>query len=123
MINPPNFQTVNIPTIDWSGSGLKVENENGKDNLEVGKELFNRATVSSAKEGLKCLKEKGITYPVMIKASEGGGGKGIRKCVNDEEFVINFNRVQVSSLLSFKINVYSKTILFFRLKFQVVQSF
>ena len=31
----------------------------------------------------------------MIKASEGGGGKGIRKCKNEEEFVISFHRVEV----------------------------
>jgi biotin carboxylase len=31
---------------------------------------------------------------VMIKASEGGGGKGIRRCNNDEEFRLNFRRVQ-----------------------------
>lgn len=30
----------------------------------------------------------------MIKASEGGGGKGIRKCLDDEEFRLNFRRVQ-----------------------------
>jgi biotin carboxylase/acetyl-CoA carboxylase carboxyltransferase component/biotin carboxyl carrier protein len=87
-------QTANIPTIEWSGSGIKVEEKNGNENLEVSKELFNRATVTSAEEGLKCLKDKGITYPVMIKASEGGGGKGIRKCISDEEFIINFHRVQ-----------------------------
>ena len=35
-----------------------------------------------------------VGYPVMIKASEGGGGKGIRKARNAEEFASLFNQVQ-----------------------------
>lgn len=36
-----------------------------------------------------------IGYPVMIKASEGGGGKGIRKAKNDDEFTNGFRQVRV----------------------------
>jgi len=35
-----------------------------------------------------------IGYPVMIKASEGGGGKGIRKVTNAEDFPAAFRQVQ-----------------------------
>ena len=34
-----------------------------------------------------------IGYPVMIKASEGGGGKGIRKARSDDEFTNMFRQV------------------------------
>ena len=35
-----------------------------------------------------------IGLPVMIKASEGGGGKGIRKVENKEDFASLFRQVQ-----------------------------
>lgn len=86
-----------IPTIEWSGSGLvapESEVEGPEAELEIPKDLYHKACVTTVKEGLQAMREKNITYPVMIKASEGGGGKGIRKCVNDEEFRLNFRRVQ-----------------------------
>lgn len=34
-----------------------------------------------------------IGYPVMLKATSGGGGRGIRRCDNEEELIFNFDRV------------------------------
>jgi len=42
-------------------------------------------------EARKLAKE--IGYPVMLKATNGGGGRGIRRCNNDKELVSNFERV------------------------------
>lgn len=42
-----------------------------------------------------------IGYPVMIKASSGGGGKGMRVAENDEEFEFQFNMAQRESANAF----------------------
>ena len=39
--------------------------------------VLERATVTTVEEARDCIKK--IGFPAMIKASEGGGGKGIRK--------------------------------------------
>lgn len=89
-------QTLDIPTIEWSGSGLKLafSERNEGERVTVTQELFNQATVSDLYEGLSALEEHKIGYPLMIKASEGGGGKGIRKCKNEADFKENFVQVQ-----------------------------
>ena len=42
-----------------------------------------------------------IGYPVMIKASSGGGGKGMRIAESEEEFPDNFNTAQRESINAF----------------------
>ena len=42
-----------------------------------------------------------IGYPVMIKASSGGGGKGMRAAMNEDEFEHEFNIAQRESANSF----------------------
>ena len=42
-----------------------------------------------------------IGYPIMIKASSGGGGKGIRAALTEEEFATQFNMAQMESVNAF----------------------
>ena len=77
-------QHADVPCIPWSGTGVK-EVEIDEDNLvTVADDVYAKGCVSSWEEGLQKAKE--IGFPVMVKASEGGGGKGIRKCVDEESF-------------------------------------
>ena len=55
--------------------------------------------VYTAQEGAKIAAE--IGYPVMIKASSGGGGKGMRIAIEPENFEANFNLAQQESINSF----------------------
>ncbi|XP_065065476.1 acetyl-CoA carboxylase-like isoform X2 [Rhopilema esculentum] len=88
-------QTIGIPTLPWSGNGLLLDQpgciENGK-LKELPDDLYNDACVVDVMDGIKMAAK--IGYPLMIKASEGGGGKGIRKARNDEEFTNMFRQVQ-----------------------------
>ncbi|XP_063237346.1 acetyl-CoA carboxylase isoform X2 [Bacillus rossius redtenbacheri] len=83
-------QTANIPTLPWSGSSLKAHYEGKK--IKISSELYKKGGVSSVEDGL--LAAQKIGYPVMIKASEGGGGKGIRKVECAEEFPNLYRQVQ-----------------------------
>ncbi|XP_072278499.1 acetyl-CoA carboxylase 1 isoform X2 [Pyxicephalus adspersus] len=88
-------QTAGIPTLPWSGSGLKVEWQESdlkKRILSVPPEIYGKGYVKDVDDGLKAAEQVG--YPVMIKASEGGGGKGIRKVNSPEDFSNLFRQVQ-----------------------------
>ena len=58
--------------------------------------------VYDAKEGLEIA--KGIGFPVMIKASSGGGGKGMRVSFGEEDFIENFTVAQLESVNAFADN-------------------
>ena len=55
--------------------------------------------VHTVEEGLKTAKEVGI--PVKIKASSGGGGKGMRVSRSEEDFEANFQNAQMESIKGF----------------------
>ena len=58
--------------------------------------------VYTVEEGLKTAKEVG--FPVMIKASSGGGGKGMRVSRSEEDFESNFLNAQMESVKGFSDN-------------------
>ena len=58
----------------------------------IDQEIFDKAMVTTVDESLAAANR--IGYPVMLKASEGGGGKGIRMSNNDEELKVNFEMVK-----------------------------
>lgn len=88
-------QTANVPTIPWSGTNLKVEwNENALQPSKactVDSETYQKACVVNADDGIQ--RARAIGYPLMIKASEGGGGKGIRKVNSEDEFSASYRQV------------------------------
>ncbi len=55
--------------------------------------------VYDAENGIRLAEE--IGYPVMIKASSGGGGKGMRVARSADEFEFQFNMAQIESANAF----------------------
>lgn len=77
-------QHADVPCIPWSGTGVDKVDVDNKGIVTVADDIYSQGCVTSWQEGLKAAKE--IGFPVMVKASEGGGGKGIRKVTNEEDF-------------------------------------
>ena len=70
--------------------GLKAEFRDKR--IKISTELYRKGCVESTEEGLEAAIK--IGFPVMIKASEGGGGKGIRKSESVEDFPNLFRQVR-----------------------------
>lgn len=77
-------QHAKVPCIPWSGTGVDevVVDDNGI--VTVEDDVYEKGCTKSWEEGLKAAEQ--IGFPVMVKASEGGGGKGIRKVERKEDF-------------------------------------
>ncbi len=56
--------------------------------------------IESAEEAIKLAKE--IGFPVIIKASAGGGGRGMRIVRKEEELAVNLETAQTEALAAFK---------------------
>ncbi|OWK61182.1 Acetyl-CoA carboxylase 2 [Lonchura striata] len=92
-------QTLEIPTLPWSGSGLVAqwseEDQDHQQAISIPLETYAQGCVKDVEEGLEVAMK--IGYPLMIKAAEGGGGKGIRKVEGAEEFSACFRQVQAEA--------------------------
>eukprot|EP00045_Choanoeca_perplexa_P018135 m.279161 g.279161 ORF g.279161 m.279161 type:complete len:2306 (+) comp17727_c0_seq1:161-7078(+) len=87
-------QSADVPTMPWSGSGLQIEvaaERKPGTPLEVPHDIYMQGCVTDL-ESAQAAADR-IGYPVMIKASEGGGGKGIRKAVGPDVFPALFRQV------------------------------
>ena len=78
-------QHAKVPCIPWSGTGVDTVHINDDNLVTVDDDIYAKGCTHSPEEGLQKARE--IGFPVMVKASEGGGGKGIRKVDSEERFV------------------------------------
>jgi len=77
-------QHAGVPCIPWSGTGVEEVEVDDNNIVTVADDIYAKGCVKSVEEGLAAAKK--IGFPVMVKASEGGGGKGIRKVDDEESF-------------------------------------
>lgn len=86
--------------IDAMGNKSKARNTM----IEAGVPVVpgSKAPIYTSEEGKKIADE--IGYPVIVKASSGGGGKGMRIVDSEEDFKTLFNLAQVESVNAFNDN-------------------
>ena len=91
-------QTAEVPSIPWSGS-FGGENDGPlvaelTDEGTIPEETFEKATCRTVEEAIEAAEKIGYENGIMIKASEGGGGKGIRFVDNEEDLKNAYIQVQ-----------------------------
>jgi len=92
-------QTAKVPSIPWSGS-FGADGDDGplQANLNaegtIPDEIFEKATTRTVEEAVIAAERVGYENGIMIKASEGGGGKGIRFVDNEKDLRTQFVQVQ-----------------------------
>lgn len=81
-------QSAGVPCMPWSGDGLTVDYKKAG----IPADVYTKSCVESIEQAQ--VQADRIGYPIMIKASEGGGGKGIRRVEKAEELAFAFRQVQ-----------------------------
>ncbi len=81
-------QSAGVACMPWSGSGLEVEYKK----TGIPDDIYRKSCVTTIEECEEAVKK--IGYPIMIKASEGGGGKGIRMVKDPKDLALSFEQVQ-----------------------------
>lgn len=79
--------------------GLTVRRDNNLDTFVFEVIPFQHLELPCALCGISLQGAETIGYPVVIKASEGGGGKGIRKVESSEDFPASFRQVYLNAFL------------------------
>lgn len=82
-------QTAKVPSIPWSGSFGGPDDGPLQANLNeegtIPDEIFEKGTARTVEEAVEAAARIGYENGIMIKASEGGGGKGIRFVDNEAD--------------------------------------
>jgi acetyl-CoA carboxylase/biotin carboxylase 1 len=82
-------QSASVPCIAWNGAHVKATYD--KESGSLPEKAFEDACIANATEAKEAAQK--IGFPIMIKASEGGGGKGIRRVDNLEDVPNAFRQV------------------------------
>lgn len=83
-------ESAGVPCVSWSGTGVRVQPD-ADGRVDVPEDKFAEACVNSAEEAVRVAERVG--YPIMIKASEGGGGKGVRMATKAEQIAPMYQAV------------------------------
>ena len=91
-------QTAQVPSIPWSGSYGGPDDgplqASLKEDGTIPDDIFEMATCRSVDEAVEAALKIGYENGIMIKASEGGGGKGIRFVDNEDDLRNAYIQVQ-----------------------------
>ncbi|CAB9525754.1 Acetyl-CoA carboxylase 1 [Seminavis robusta] len=82
-------QSAKVPCIAWNGENVNATYDRESGSLP--KEAYDEASIASSQEAAEAANR--IGFPIMIKASEGGGGKGIRRVDNPADVANAFRQV------------------------------